>query len=160
MEPLQKAFKDRFPELHTEIDLYYEHIARAGTSLIQKFIFSNFTPKWFGALLNKFCNKDYFYYEDKTTQDINDLCFGVGKNAEIKGIITGQFPAHALLPTKASFMMQAGLHRHMARDGGWYPKGGSEILAKRMCECIYKYGGKVLVKTDVQEILVGANGAA
>jgi phytoene dehydrogenase-like protein len=43
---------------------------------------------------------------------------------------------------------------HYARDGGWYPKGGSEILARRMIECIYKYGGKVLVKADVKKILV------
>lgn len=43
---------------------------------------------------------------------------------------------------------------HYARDGGWYPKGGSEILAKRMVECIYKHGGKVLCKANVKKILV------
>jgi hypothetical protein len=42
-----------------------------------------------GALLNRLTNKDYYFYEDKTVQDMNDLCFGKGKNSEIKGIISG-----------------------------------------------------------------------
>jgi hypothetical protein len=49
----------------------------------------NLKPKWIATLLNKWTNADYYYYEDKSVQDINDLCFGKGKNEEIKGIITG-----------------------------------------------------------------------
>jgi len=90
---------------------------------------------------------------------MNDLVFGKGKNTDIKGILTGQFGDHGLMPSKASWMLQAALHVHFARDGGWYPKGGSEILAKRMVECIYANGGKVLVNCNVNKILVEGTGS-
>lgn len=49
---------------------------------------------------------------------------------------------------------------HYVKEGGYYPKGGSEILAKRMVECIYHHGGKVLVKASVDKILVSDAGKA
>jgi len=160
VENIKKAFKDRFPELIAEIDVYYHHVERAAHVFKQKFIFHNITPRWVGALLQKIANREYNFYEDKTVQMMNDLVFGEGKNEEIKGIITGQFGDYGVMPNKASFILQGGLHMHYAKHGGWYPKGGSEILATRMCECIYKHGGKVLVKADVKNIIVGEDGNA
>jgi hypothetical protein len=89
VENIKQAFKDRFPNLTEEIDTYYSHIDRAMHAFTQKFIFHNITPRWVGSLLNWLTNRDYYYYEDKTVQDMNDICFGKRKNSEIKGIISG-----------------------------------------------------------------------
>lgn len=49
---------------------------------------SNLSPKWVGKLLNWLTNKDYFFYEDKTVTQMNNLVFGQDNN-EIKGIVNG-----------------------------------------------------------------------
>jgi hypothetical protein len=88
-ENIKKAFKTRFPNLTAEIDVYYNHIERAAKAFTQKFIFHNITPRWVGALLNYLTNRDYYFYEDKSVQGMNDLVFGQGKNEEIKATISG-----------------------------------------------------------------------
>lgn len=66
LDNLKKAFKDRFPQLTAEIDLYYSHIARAGKAMNENMLFINLKPKWIANILNKWTNADYYYYEDKS----------------------------------------------------------------------------------------------
>eukprot|EP00121_Abeoforma_whisleri_P009216 Awhi_evm1s8471 len=48
----------------------------------------------------------------------------------------------------------------LPHEGGAYPKGGADNMAKLLIPVIEKAGGVVLVNAFVQEILVDDNGTA
>ena len=75
------------------------------------------------------------------------------QNEKLLGVLTGQWGDHGLPPERSSFAMHAMVARHYL-DGGNYPVGGSRMIAEYTTDLIEKLGGKVVVSTGVDEILV------
>ncbi len=62
-------------------------------------------------------------------------------------------------PDQATLMLTGGAQRGLPLEGGCYPKGGSENMARTLISTILQYGGRVLVEARVEEIVVENNTA-
>uniref|UniRef100_A0A7R9YFG9 Amine oxidase domain-containing protein n=1 Tax=Pinguiococcus pyrenoidosus TaxID=172671 RepID=A0A7R9YFG9_9STRA len=57
-------------------------------------------------------------------------------------------------PDEASFMMTACVFRGLAMEGACYPRGSSKVLAERLVPVVERYGGRVLVRAQVEKLLL------
>ncbi len=81
----------------------------------------------------------------------------IGASQRLRAVLAGINGTYAVPPHKASFLAHAGVFLHYA-GGAWYPRGGGQPIADALARVISTNGGEVLLRTQVEEILV-ANGA-
>lgn len=62
-------------------------------------------------------------------------------------------------PDKSSFMLTASVFRGIAKEGGCYPVGGSEVMMKELVPIIEENDGQVFIRAKVKEILIENNRA-
>ena len=77
-------------------------------------------------------------------------------NTTLRKVLLAQFPDHGMLPKDASFFIHASIVNHYL-EGGYYPKGGTSVIAKSIIKKIKKYGGTVLVGEKVSNIIIEDN---
>jgi len=87
---------------------------------------------------------------------IVDSCI---KDIKLKGIINAQWEYYGLPPSKLSPIYYALPFMGYLENGGYYPRGGSQAISDAFVDFITSHGGKVMLKTTVDEILI-ENGAA
>ena len=51
-------------------------------------------------------------------------------------------------------MLTASVFRGISMEGGCYPRGGSDMMAKELVPVIESYGGRVLIRAQVDKIIV------
>jgi len=119
------------------------------------FLLKIMKPKWLkNIIINYFC-KDFFEIVNKTPYDV---LRSLTKNEDLIAILCGQYGDCGPLPSKGSFFMHAGVVNHYL-NGGWYPRGGCNVIAKKIIPIIEKSGGRVLVRKGVKRILVNIDKA-
>jgi len=97
-----------------------------------------------------------FRYAGSTWAQIIDP---VIKDPKLKGIISAQWGYYGLPPSKlASIYYGMPLYGYLT-DGGFYPKGRSQTISNALVKFIEERGGRVLLNTRAEKILV-QNGAA
>ncbi len=69
-------------------------------------------------------------------------------------VIAGEGGDYALPPSRASAMMHAGLMGHYLEDGAYYPEGGGQVMSDELAASIESSGGKILLSTSVERIVV------
>ena len=77
------------------------------------------------------------------------------KEPLLQSILLGQFGDAGIVPSKEPFFLQAGITDHYL-DGGYYPRGGTSVLAKNIIPIIESTGGAVLV-SKVKSIIIKNN---
>lgn len=81
------------------------------------------------------------------------------KNPKLKAIVSSQWGYYGLPPSKLSCFYYAMPFMGYLRGGGFYPKGRSQDISNAFARFIESHGGKILLNTKVDGILV-KNGAA
>ncbi|MCX6143613.1 MAG: NAD(P)/FAD-dependent oxidoreductase [Ignavibacteriales bacterium] len=81
------------------------------------------------------------------------------KNPELKAIYSGQWGYYGLPPSKLSCFYYAIPFVGYLSEGGYYPKGRSQNISDAFVKYIEGHGGKVLLNTKVEKILVKDNAA-
>lgn len=81
------------------------------------------------------------------------------KSPKLKAIISSQWGYYGLPPSKLSCFYYALPFMGYLKGGGFYPKGRSQDISNAFARFIENHGGKVLLSTKVEKILV-KNGAA
>ena len=61
-------------------------------------------------------------------------------NKELRAILAGQFGDYGLPPKQASFFIHAGVVCHYMKEGGFYIRGGPEMIAKALIPAIEQAG--------------------
>jgi phytoene dehydrogenase-like protein len=89
-------------------------------------------------------------YQNATIKDVLDDCT---KDMNLRAVLLGQSGDYGVAPDRASALLHMGLQNHYFK-GAWYPKGGGQIIADRLCELIESRGGVVALRKPVEEILV------
>ncbi|WP_298036308.1 NAD(P)/FAD-dependent oxidoreductase [uncultured Desulfuromonas sp.] len=89
-------------------------------------------------------------YSDRTTYDV---LHGLTSNEKLISVLCAQHGNYGLPPRKSSFAVHALVAEHYL-DGGSYPRGGSAGIYEAIAPVIEQNGGRVVVKADVQEILL------
>ena len=63
-------------------------------------------------------------------------------------------------PDTGTFFLMAAVIRGIPREGGSYPRGGSQKMAMALVETLERNGGRALVKAEVGEITIDATTGA
>ncbi len=81
----------------------------------------------------------------------------IGASPRLRTVLAAINGTYGLPPSQASFFIHAGVFLHYA-EGAWYPRGGGQPIADALARVIRDNGGEVLLRTQVEEILL-ADGA-
>lgn len=81
------------------------------------------------------------------------------KNPKLKAIVSSQWGYYGLPPSKLSCFYYAMPFMGYLQSGGFYPKGRSQDISNAFAKYIESHGGKILLKTRAEKILM-KNGAA
>tara|TARA_Y200000002_G_scaffold373249_1_gene372068 strand:- start:1256 stop:3019 length:1764 start_codon:yes stop_codon:yes gene_type:complete len=145
----------KFPEEEQNIRNYIKLIKKVAKKdiffnlkIIRSKLLSNII-----RLYLKYFEKDYFKYVNMTAYDGISL---FTDNEDLKAVLGGQFGDYGPTPKKGNFFIHASIVNHYL-EGGYFPKGGSGIIAKKIIPTIEKAGGRVLVGKSVKEIIVENN---
>ena len=79
-------------------------------------------------------------------------------NEELIAVLCGQMGDYGQTPKQASFFIHASIVNHYL-EGGYYPKGGPEVIANNIIKTIIKYDGCVFVGKGVKSIFISNNKA-
>lgn len=106
-------------------------------------------PLWLQKILSFFISNEYYKYVNSSAYDvIKELT----DNEELIAVLCGQFGDYGPPPKKASFFVHASIVNHYL-EGGYFPKGGTGVIAKNIIPIIEEAGGRVLVGKSVKRIL-------
>lgn len=107
-------------------------------------------PRWLSYIINYFSSTRFFQMNYKSAleviQELTD-------NKELQAVLLSQFGDYGHTPSNASFFLHASIANHYF-EGGWYPRGGSSEIAKKIIPVIEKTGGRVLVGKAVDSIII------
>ena len=112
-------------------------------------------PVWLRNLILQYFCEDFF---DIVTKTPYEVLRKLTQNEDLIAILCSQYGDCGPLPSKGSFFMHAGVVNHYL-NGGWYPRGGCNVIANNIIPIIEKSGGRVLVRKRVKRILVNNNKA-
>lgn len=145
---LKKMLED-FPEEEKGLKkfLFYIDDCLEGT---QGFFLNKVLPRGLSDLLYPFQTRKFLKYAKKTTYDVLKNCF---KDERLIGILTSQWGDYGLPPKESSFAICAMVFRHYL-DGANYPIGGSARFVETINPLIERFGGQILIKAKVENILV------
>jgi all-trans-retinol 13,14-reductase len=153
-ENFKKQLKDYFPSEAQAIDGYIEHVMAAAAGA-QSFFAQRALPPLIGRVAAPFMTRKFLSYSDRTTLEVLQ---SLTSNPRLIGVLAAQYGDYGLPPSQSSFAIHALVVKHYL-DGGNYPIGGSGRIADTILPVIEKNGGRVLVKADVQQVII-KNGRA
>lgn len=81
-------------------------------------------------------------------------------NARLKAVVSSQWGYYGLPPSKLAALYYALPAIGYLEGGGYYPRGRSQDISNAFVKFIEDKGGKVLLKTDVEKILVEGDTAS
>lgn len=84
---------------------------------------------------------------------IGQVLDGITHDDRLRAVLLGQSGDYGLPPSRVSALLHLGLAGHYFR-GAFYPKGGGQVIADRLCQRIEALGGSVHLRTPVERILV------
>lgn len=94
-------------------------------------------------------------YQNATVADLLDSCTD---NPQLRAVMLGQSGDYGLPPSQVSAILHAGLANHYF-DGAYYPRGGGQVIADRLCQVIEEHGGSIHLRRGIESILVKAGRA-
>ena len=147
-ERLRAALHAAFPGEKAAIDGYFQAV-REAISASQTYFAAKALPGAAGKVAQRLA-RGFYRYADRT---VDEVLTDLGASPLLKAVLTTQYGDYGLPPKQAGFAMQAMLANHYF-EGAAYPVGGSATLAAGIIPLIEKHGGAVLVRAEVEQILI------
>ncbi len=147
-ENLRAALYRAFPEEREVIDEYLRTTAAAAKAT-ERYFALKALPRQADLLSSPFL-KGFYAYADRTTRD---TLYALEASPKLAGVLTAQYGDYGLPPGKSSFVMHALLVEHYI-DGAAYPVGGASSIPAGITRVIEEGGGAVLVRAEVERILL------
>jgi all-trans-retinol 13,14-reductase len=94
---------------------------------------------------------------NSTLEQVLDACT---QDARLRAVLIGPHMDHAVAPSRVSALLHAGLVMHYLVDGAFYPAGGGQAMSDALVEAIEKGGGRVLLLSKAERIVVEDGRAA
>jgi all-trans-retinol 13,14-reductase len=147
-ENLKADLVARFPSERPSIDRYFKALKKANRWLavysVTQALPKVFRPlvwlaRKFGAGLALATTADYL------SRNVKD--------PRLRAVLLGQWGLYGLPPGRSAFVGHALLVNHYL-DGGYYPVGGSGVIAEAIVPIVERHGGRALVNHSVDEILI------
>ena len=141
-----------FPEEEENIRNYIDCVKKVS----QKNMFFNLKvirDEWLIYLIKlylKYFDSEYYDFVNMTAYDGISI---FTQNEDLKAVLGGQFGDYGPTPKKANFFIHASIVNHYL-EGGYFPKGGTSVIAKKIIPTIEKNGGRVLVGKKVSQLIL------
>jgi all-trans-retinol 13,14-reductase len=146
---LRAMLVDRFPGEEAAIDAYFEAV-RSAVSASMPFQAAKTLPGPVAAVAGPLLRRNFRRWSDRTTREV---LAEFTDDQRLIAVLTAQFGDYGLAPADSSFAMHALVASHYFR-GGYYPVGGSSVIAESIIPVIERAGGTVLVSAEVAEVVV------
>ncbi len=147
-ENLRAALHAAFPHESAAIEGYFQAVGET-VAASQNYFAAKTLPGLAGKAAQRMARGFYRYAERTVHAVLTEL----GASPLLKAVLTAQYGDYGLPPKQASFAMQALLAHHYF-EGAAYPVGGSSSLAANIIPLVEAQGGAVLVRAEVQKILI------
>lgn len=151
---LKRQLTEYFPEETKAIEAYFRLIREAAAASGPYFL-SKLLPPLLAQVLRPRLLEPFYRFSRRTTREVLEE---LTDNQRLIAVLTGQWGDYGLPPAESSFAMHAMLVTHYIH-GAVYPVGGSRRIAEAIVPVIEASGGQVLVRAEVEEILVEAGRA-
>lgn len=148
-EALRAALVDYFPNEETAIDRYLAAL-KAAVRFADLHFAEKVIPRPLQRLIGGLLRWPSQRHARRTVADVLD---GITDNPELRAVLAGQWGDYGLPPAQASFFMHALVVSHYL-NGAAYPVGGAPRFAETILPVIEAAGGAVLVRAEVEEIVV------
>lgn len=148
---LKKYLKKLFPLEEDGIDKYFNLVKKVADRNLY-FKLKSF-PYEFISNYIKYLDPIYYKYCLKTTYDtISEIV----KDEELIAVLCGQCGDYGITPKKSNFYTHAIIVDHYL-NGGYFPKGGTNVISNGIIKFIKNRGGEVLVGKKVEELIIENN---
>jgi len=145
---------DYFPREGKAIAAYVglvKDVARAGAGFYLDKTLPASVARFTGPLLRA----PMLRHADRTTAEV---LAQLTEDRELRAVLAGQLGDYGLPPSRSSFAIHAAVASHYL-GGGFFPIGGAGAIARAIAPVIERSGGAILVRAEVQSILVEAGRA-
>jgi all-trans-retinol 13,14-reductase len=148
-EKYRENLEAAFPEEKEAIAKYIQMVREAAKAAKPHFMM-RILPEWVERVAAPVMYRRGREWWDRTTADVlNELT----DNKRLKGLLAGQWGYYGSPPSRSSFAIHAVTVRHFW-NGGYYPAGGSAIIAESLLENVKLAGGEVWLRASVEEVIV------
>ena len=147
-ENIKADLINQFPNEQPAIEQYFVDLNKV-FRWMGKYSFTQLMPlafRPFVQLARKFGSKLALM----TTGEYMDTHF---TNERLKAVLVGQWGLYGLPPEVSAFVVHAMLIFHYL-DGGFYPVGGSAMIAESIIPIVESQGGKTLENHSVDKIII------
>lgn len=144
---LRDSLVSWFPDEEAAIDGYFEAV-RSAASASAPFQASKTLPGPIATAARPLLNRNFRKWSDRTTREVLEE---LTDNQRLIAVLTAQCGDYGLPPAESSFAMHALVASHYFR-GGYYPVGGSGVIAESIIPVIERGGGTVLINAEVAQI--------
>ncbi len=144
----------QFPEEQQAIERYFELLKQVG-AYGGMFFGERTMPPWLSKTAGYFLRKNFYPWSDQTTYEV---LRSLTDNEELIALLATRCGNYGLPPKRSSFMVHVAIEDHF-QDGGAYPVGGAANIHGTLISVLEKYGGKVVIKTEVEKVLLNGKKA-
>ncbi|MEZ5500528.1 MAG: NAD(P)/FAD-dependent oxidoreductase [Steroidobacteraceae bacterium] len=142
--------KERFPDECKAIDAWFDAIHK-GKEAAMAMLQSRGMPQPIGAFIEWWKRGDLMRWCGRTTAEV---AAEITDNPELTAVFFAQWGDHGGRPSKASFAIHALVAYSYLESGGWYPIGGSSVIAEQILPVIRQSGGEARAGVKVETVLV------
>jgi all-trans-retinol 13,14-reductase len=146
---LRDMLVSRFPAEEAAIDAYFQAVKEAASSSLP-FQVAKTLPAGIQQESGPMMRQNFTRWAQRTTREV---LAELTSDQRLIAVLTAQFGDYGLPPAQSSFAMHALLVHHYFR-GGYYPVGGSGVIAASIIPVIERAGGLVLINAEVAEVVV------
>ena len=147
-ERLQQDLTERFPGEAKAIEQYFGDL-KSALEWFNRHMMAKAMPgglQAMGGLMSRFGAKRAL----QTTGAYLDKHF---KDPQLKAVLVSQWGDYGLPPGQSAFVTHALVASHYFK-GGYYPAGGSQVIAEAIVPIIQASGGQALVNHEVSQVVL------
>jgi all-trans-retinol 13,14-reductase len=148
-QALKEKLQSYFPGERQAIDAYFGLVREVEQASMSYFL-DKALPPALSNLVGPRLTRRFDALAERTTREVLEE---LTDDERLIAVLCGQWGDYGLPPSKSSFAMHAMLVTHYIH-GACYPVGGSSRIAESIVPVIEEAGGRVLIRAEVDEVLV------
>ncbi|RSN31776.1 NAD(P)/FAD-dependent oxidoreductase [Amycolatopsis sp. WAC 01416] len=73
---------------------------------------------------------------------------------KLRAVLSVHCGAYGSPPSRTPVVLHAAFLQYFLSSGGWYPRGGGQVLSARLAQAIVAHGGEIRTRAEVDRILI------
>jgi all-trans-retinol 13,14-reductase len=140
---------EAFPGETAAIDRYLSLVKEIAGGM-RGYYLARTLPRWSDVLTQHTIARKAQTWLTRSTQEV---LAELTDDPRLRAVFAAQWGYYGVPPSRSCFAMQALVVKHFLH-GGYYPKGGSQQIAKALLGTVAAAGGWTRIRADVEQILI------